>query len=122
MAKLEALLGVPAEESSSSTLAEQLAAAQKAIANLQLSFDEHAAQTLQRLGTRVEERVDHVAHHMEGMSKGIESLRDEVKDLLACMEAELAILKRAVGGLPMSGEAPSKLKVPKPKPFGVLRS
>ena len=50
--KLEVLLGVPAEESSSSTLTKQLVAAQKAIADLQISFNEHATQTLQRLEDR----------------------------------------------------------------------
>jgi hypothetical protein len=73
VAKLEALLGVPAEESSSSTLIEQLAATQKAIADLQVSFDEHAAQTLQRLGDRAEEHADLAAHRIEGLSEGIES-------------------------------------------------
>jgi DNA anti-recombination protein RmuC len=91
LAKLEALLGVPAEEFSSSTLVEQLA--QKAIVDLQLSFDEHAAQTLQQLEARAEEQVDLAAHRMEDMSEGIESLQDEVKDLSARMEAELAVLK-----------------------------
>jgi hypothetical protein len=122
VAKLEALLGVPAEESSSSTLIEQLAATQKAIANLQVSFDEHAAQTLQRLRDRAEEHADLAAHSIEGLSEGMESLRDEVKDLAARMETELAVLKRAVGGLPINGEALSKLKVPEPKPFVGARS
>jgi uncharacterized protein YlxW (UPF0749 family) len=106
VAKLEALLGVPAEESSSSTLMEQLATVQKAIADLQVSFDEHAAQTLQRLEDRAKEHADLATHRMEGLSEGMESLRDEVKDFAACMETELAVLKRAVGGLPINGEAP----------------
>ena len=74
VAKLEALLGVPIEESSSSTLTEQLATTQKAIADLQVSFDEHATQTLQRLEDRAEKHVVLTAHRMEGMSEDIESL------------------------------------------------
>jgi peptidoglycan hydrolase CwlO-like protein len=116
VAKLEAWLGAPTEESSSFTLAEQLAAAQKAIADLQISFDEHAAQTLQQLEERVEEQAN-LAAPMEGLSEGMESLQDEVKDLSARMETKQAVLKRAIGGMPINGEAPSKLKVPKPKPF-----
>jgi hypothetical protein len=37
------------------------------------------------------------------------------------MEAKLNVLKRAISGIPMGGEAP-KLKVPKPKPFTGARS
>ena len=94
-----------------------MAATQKAIADLQLSFNEHATKTLQQLEARAEEQADLPAHSMESTSNGIESLRDEVKYLSARMEAKLVVLKRAVGGLPVSKEAPSKLKVPKPKPF-----
>ncbi|KAE8009505.1 hypothetical protein FH972_005937 [Carpinus fangiana] len=67
--KLEALLAVPAKESSSSTMVEQLAIAQKAIVDLQLSFDEHAAQTVQRLEERADEQADLAAHRMEGIDR-----------------------------------------------------
>jgi hypothetical protein len=74
------------------------------------------------LEDRAKEHADLETHRMEGMSKDIKSLRDEVKDLLVRIETELAVLKRAIGGLPMNREAPSKLKVPEPKPFVGARS
>ncbi len=37
------------------------------------------------------------------------------------MEAKLNVLKRAISGIPMGGEAP-KLKVPESKPFTGVRS
>ncbi|XP_059437724.1 uncharacterized protein LOC132170646 [Corylus avellana] len=122
VARLEALLGVPVEESSSTTIMEQLAAAQKSISDLQSSLDAHSARALQRLEERAEEQADLAAHRFEGMGEEIESMQDDIKGFSARFDAELDILKRAIRGLPTGGEATAKLKVPEPKPFGGARS
>jgi len=119
--KLEALLGVPVEGSSSSPLFEQIATIQDALASLQATLDQHTAKCMQRMVDRAEDHTA-LAERMEGICEETEFLRDDVKAFAENMDADLMVLKRAIGGMPAGGEAPSKLRVPEPKPFTSTRS
>jgi len=121
VAKLEALLGVPVEGSSASPVFEQIATMQDAIASLQATLDQHTAECMQRLDDRTEDHAA-FAERMEGICEETEAQREDVEAFSERMDAELMVLKRAIGGMPMSGEVPSKVKVPEPKPFTGTRS
>jgi uncharacterized protein YoxC len=80
---LEALLGVPVEGSSSS-LAEQLAEAQRAITDLQTSLDKLSAEASDKLRweKQIEEQVDLTSHQVDGLAESLGSLGDDFKGFL----------------------------------------
>jgi predicted trehalose synthase len=72
----------------------------------------------------VDRAKDHtaLAERMEGICEETESLRDDVKVFANRMDADLMALKKAISGMLMGGEAPSKLRSPEPKSFTGARS
>jgi hypothetical protein len=94
---------------------------QDVIASLQTTLDQHIVECTQWL---VDKAEDHIAlvDRIESICEETKSLRDDVKAFSGRMDVDLMILKRAISGMPMGGEAPSKLRVPELKPFTGARS
>jgi hypothetical protein len=122
VAKLEAILGVPLEGHSSSTLCERVATAQQDVVVVQKSLEEKSSELLQLMEEHAEETAALHVHRNEELLEQIEALRDEIKGFSARYEAELMVIKKAIIGTPSGGEVQRKVRVPEPKPFTGTRS
>lgn len=122
VARLEAILGGPEEEGSSSTLFERVKEAQRDVETMQQSLGELSSKLLQRVGEQLDEQAELHVHRNGKLLEQIEALQDEMKAFSARYEAELGVIKKAISGTPSGGEVPRKLRVPEPLPFTGVRS
>ncbi len=75
MARPEAILGLPLEGYSSSTLCEQVAVAQRDLATVQKSLEDKSSKLLQRMDEQAEEMAALHVHRNEGLLEQIEALQ-----------------------------------------------
>ena len=59
---------------------------------------------------------------VEELAAALDAQGSAARKTQSQLETEIALLKRAMRGLPREGELARKVKVPKPKPFNDVRS
>ena len=68
------------------------------------------------------EKRDVVLICVEELAATLDAQNSAARETQSQLETEIALLKRAMHGLPREGELARKVKVPKPKPFNDVRS
>ena len=60
--------------------------------------------------------------HVEELATALDAQGSVARETQSQLETKIALLKRAMRGLPREGEVATKVKVPEPKPFNGARS
>ena len=60
--------------------------------------------------------------HVEELATALDAQGSAARETQSQLETKIALLKRAMHGLPREGEVATKVKVPEPKPFNGARS
>nr|POF24767.1 hypothetical protein CFP56_54555 [Quercus suber] len=68
------------------------------------------------------EQRDIVLLRVEELAIELDTQNQAAREAQSQFETEIALLKRAMSGLPREGEVATKVKVPKPKPFNGARN
>ena len=63
-----------------------------------------------------------VLNHVEELAAAMDAQNQAARETQHQLETEIALLKRAMSGLPREGEMATKVKVPEPKPFNSARN
>ena len=106
MIVLENILGVPTE-------AEQLSVCNR----LDALFAETSV-----IRNEISDQRDVVLIHVEEFAAALDAQGSAARKTQSQLETEIALLKRAMRGLPREGEMATKVKVLEPKPFNATRS
>ena len=106
MIVLETILGVPAK-------GEQISVCDR--------LDALSAETAV-IQNEISDQRDVVLIHVEELADALDAQGSVARETQSQPETKIALLNRAMCGLPREGEVATKVKVPKPKPFNSARS
>ena len=70
----------------------------------------------------ISDQRDVVLIHVEELADALDAQGSVARETQSQPETKIALLNRAMCGLPREGEVATKVKVPKPKPFNSARS
>ena len=68
------------------------------------------------------EQRELVLNRVEELATAMDAQNQAARETQRELETEIALLKRAMSGLPREGEVATKVKVPEPKPFNGARN